>query len=250
MLRTHIAELESLLKQYLTKNPPRSAFQEAFSGAVGRYRQFIQDRPYYPLVDIGEYGGPEDSFKKLCTMALERLPREELDRQTRHWICENLVDGDEFSFFHSTGLSKFGASERLHKSNIDGESFLLSALNGTLRPLQFRYANLLGALRDASDGEIAAWVSCSEPDNAFANIEHVWTLGSAYEEPGQLSRLEQIRGDSVQWGNCYLLLLPKSKAWMLVNHYYFSGFEISLHGEPNFVAEILARNPVRAGFWG
>jgi hypothetical protein len=243
MLRAHVTELESLLSDYLHGNSPQSAFQIAFAAAVGRYSQFIQARPYWPLVDIGEYGGPEDSLRKLCAMALERLPREELDRETRYWIEENLIDGDEFSFFHSSGVSKFGASRCFYRSEIDGESFLLSALNGTLKPPKFRYSHLLSSLRDASNGDIAAWISCSEPDNAFANVEMVWTLGSVYEEPQQLARLEQIRGDSVQWGNCYLLLLPQSKSWMLVNHYYFSGFEISLHAAPEFIAEILAHNP-------
>lgn len=241
-LRIHVADLESLLREYLCEDSPRSAFQIAFAAAVGRYSQFIQARPYYPLLDIGEYGGPEDSLRKLCAMALERLPREELDRETRHWIEENLIDGDEFSFFHSNGVSKFGASLRLYRSEIDGESFLLSALNGTLKPPQFRYSNLLSSLRDASNGEIAAWISCSEPDNAFANVEAVWTLGSVYEEPQRLARLEQVRGDSVQWGNCYLLLLPKSKSWMLVNHYYFSGFEVSLHATQEFIEEILVHS--------
>lgn len=121
MLRAHVAELESLLSEYLHGDSPRSAFQIAFAAAVGRYSQFIQARPYWPLVDIGEYGGPEDSLRKFCAMALERLPREELDRETRYWIEENLIDGDEFSFFHSSGVSKFRASRCFYRSEIDGK---------------------------------------------------------------------------------------------------------------------------------
>lgn len=120
----------------------------------------------------------------------------------------------------------------IDRSIIEGESFLLPALNGTFKPLPFLYSELLSTLTETSGDELAAWAMCSEPDNAFALVDNVWSLGNVYEEARQI---EQTRGDSVQWGNCYLLLLPKSKNWMLVNYYRFNGFEISLHGTREFI---------------
>jgi hypothetical protein len=120
----------------------------------------------------------------------------------------------------------------------------LSSLNGTLKPLSFKFSDLLQVLNELSGGELAAWVLCSEPDNAFAAIESIWSLGNVYEEDNQLAKIEQIRGDSVQWGNCYQLLLPKSKKWALVNFYYFDGFEMSLYGENSFLNEVLSHNKV------
>lgn len=168
-----------------------------------------------PLKDLMAMSGNE--LTKYASKALERLPREELDRATKKWVSENLIDG---------------------------ESFLLSSLNGTIKPLSFNYADMLQALKEVSDEELAIWVFCSEPDNMFAAIESVWSLGHVYEETNQLAKIEQIRGDSVQWGNCYQLLLPKSKAWMLLNYYYFEGFEMSLLGDKAFINKVLAHNKI------
>lgn len=113
--------------------------------------------------------------------------------------------------------------------------------------MPFLYSDLLATLKATGGGELAAWVSCSEPDNAFAHVGDIWSLGDVYEEANRLAQLEQTRGDAVQWGNCYLLLLPKHKTWMLVNHYHFSGLEISLHGTPEFVGAVLQRLEPNAG---
>ena len=243
MLHGHINELQRLLSEFLGDSFSRSDFVKLFSKALERYKETINDRPYYPLNDICQLNRfSDEEFKKYCLQALERLPREELDRTTRHWLEKELVDDDAFNFFKPDGVSKFGESAVLYSSKIDGESFLLSALNGTLKPLSFRYVDLLAALKVVGNSELAAWVYCSEPDNAFAHIENVWSLGSVYEEPSQLSQIEQTRGDSVQWGNCYLLLLPKSKSWMLVNHCHFDGFEIALHGHKDFIGGVLRHN--------
>jgi hypothetical protein len=234
MLEHYIEKLETLLKQLIDYSLSEAEFKALYSSALNEYEKYISDRPYWPLKDLVAMSGSD--LLKYSSQALERLPREELDRTTKQWVSENLIDGEEFSF------EIYEEKVELYSSKIEGESFLLSSLNGTLKPLSFKFSDLLQVLKELSGGELAAWVLCSEPDNAFACIESIWSLGNVYEEDNQLSKIEQIRGDSVQWGNCYQLLLPKSKNWALVNFYYFEGFEMSLYGESSFLNEVLSHN--------
>lgn len=236
MLEQYIERLQTLLKELLNSSLSEAEFQSLYSSALKGYEDYISDRPYWPLKDLVAMSGKD--LLKYGAQALERLPREELDRSTRVWITENLIDEDEFSF------ETFDENVELYSTEIDGESFLLSSLNGTLKPLSFKFADLLCALKETSGGELATWVICSEPDNAFAAIESIWSLGNVYEESSQLAKIEQIRGDSVQRGNCYQILLPKSKNWMLVNYYYFEGFKMSLYGSNDYLNEVLSHNKV------
>ena len=234
MLKNYIKRLETLLNELIDLSLSEEEFQSLYSIALSEYEQYISDRPYWPLKDLMAMSGNE--LTKYAAKALERLPREELDRATKKWVSENLIDGEEFNF------DIFDEKIELYSTKVDSESFLLSSLNGTIKPLSFNYADMLQVLKEVSDEELATWVFCSEPDNMFAAIESVWSLGHVYEETNQLAKIEQIRGDSVQWGNCYQLLLPKGKAWMLLNYYYFEGFEMSLLGDKAFINKVLAHN--------
>lgn len=236
MLENHINKLEGLLKKLIDQSISESKFRPLFRTALSEYENYISDRPYYPLKELDTMEGSE--LLKYASQALERLPREELDRTTEKWISDNLVDGDEFNF------DIFDEKVQLYSTKIDGESFLLSALNGTIKPLSFHFADMLQVLKELSGGELATWVFCEEPDNAFAAIGSIWSLGDVYKEANQLAKIEQTSGDSVQWGNCYQFLLPKSKKWMLLNHYYFNGFEMSLHSNNSFINKVLSHNKV------
>lgn len=236
MLEHHIKRLEALLKQLIGSSLSETDFKVLYRSALDEYEKYILDRPYWPLKDLLGMSGSD--LLTYSSQALERLPREELDRTTKQWITDNLINGEEFCF------EIYEEKIELYSSKIEGESFLLSSLNGTLKPLSFKFSDLLQVLKELSGGELAAWVICSEPDNAFATIESIWSLGKVYEEDNQLSKIEKIRGDSVQWGNCYQLLLPKSKKWALVNFYDFNGFEMSLYGENSFLNKVLSHNKI------
>jgi hypothetical protein len=236
MLENHIDKLKNLLKELLDSSMSENEFRPLYRIALSEYENYISDRPYYPLKELETMEGSE--LLDYASQAFERLPREELDRTTEKWISENLVDGDEFNF------DIFDEKVQLYSTNIDSESFLLSSLNGTIKPLSFNFADMLQVLKELSGGELATWGFCLEPDNAFAAIGSVWSLGDVYEETNQLAKIEQISGESVQWGNCYQLLLTKSKKWMLLNHYYFQGFEMSLHGNNSFINKVLSHNKI------
>lgn len=226
----HAATLEATLNGFVSGNLPRTAFLVAFRDALHSYANAVDSRPYYPLQDIAESGhAPDDQLRRLCSQAVERLPRELLDRSTRQWMVDNLVAGDGFNFMNPDGSSKFGIAYMLHATPIEKMSFLLSAVNGNIRPASFKYETLLRALCVLSQGQLATWVLCYEPDGAGTHIHSLWSLGNTYEEPEQLANLEQISGQDVQWGNCYLLLLPADRSWLLVNRYNFREFSIELH---------------------
>ena len=86
---------------------------------------------------------------------------------------------------------------------------------------------------------MATWVYGTEPDNALAVIDRVWSLGDAYKESDQLRHLE--RHPAPEGGGSYLMLLPKSKQWMLMNEYDYERFTIYLHGHRQFIADIASR---------
>jgi len=238
MLKTHISTLHYLLCKLLNSTLSEKDFRNEFGSALSKYAEYIKDRPYAPLNDLTLMSG--EKLRTLALEALQRLPREELDRGTREWLKSNLVYEYGFIFNDESRQSTFGEVVQLYQTKIEKASFLLSALNGTIQQPTFKYAELLTVLKEHSSNELAAWVLCTEPDGAFAHIDHVWTLGEAYEEPEQLAQIEQIQGGSVSWGDCFLMLLPKSKNWMLLNTYRFSSFEISLHAKAEFVDAVLS----------
>jgi hypothetical protein len=228
----HADSMETCLREFLKGSLSRPEFLDVFREALNQYKNVVNSRPYYPLEDIVDSWPKSDQqLKELCSQAVERLPRELLDRSTRQWIADNLVLDESFSFANPDETSKFGASLVLYRTGVERQSFLLSAINGSLRPAPFKYEALLQTLRALAGEQLATWALCSEPDGALAIIDSVWSLGPTFEEPEQLSQLERIRGDHVQWGNCYLLLIPADRTWLLVNHYNFSELRIELHAD-------------------
>ncbi|WP_139174838.1 hypothetical protein [Lysobacter enzymogenes] len=236
----HATAMESALRGYTSGVLSLSVFLETFREAFAAYSAAVDSKPYYPLAEIAaatlsrSYNGLES----LCEQALDRLPRELLDRTTRLWITNHLIDSDGFNFTGPGGASHFGDMRQLYSTPIKRESFLLSALDGAIKPAPFNYENLLAALRTVAEGELATWALCTEPDNAFAYIDSLWSLGNAFQELEQLAKLEQLNARHVQGGQCYLLLIPASRNWLLVNSYDFSELSIVLHGDTQLLARV------------
>lgn len=227
--------LESLVDRTIDENQFRNEYSEVYMTLKECLPDGPRDRPYYPLNDLLEMSG--DQLLKFAAMAIPRIPREILARQTQEWVYEKLTDGGDYFLLDKANLEKlFVSSKKLYFTEI-ANSILLSAMNGKIST-PFDYGALLKKIKTLAGSEPAAWVQCSEPDNAFANIERPWTLGNdIYLEHGHLSKLERIDPGSVQGGNCYCLLVPESKSWLLLHTYLFSSLEIAIYGEPAFVGE-------------
>jgi hypothetical protein len=83
----------------------------------------------------------------------------------------------------------------------------------------------------------------------LAVIDRIWSLGDAYYESDQLRFIE--RQPAPEGGGSYLMLLPKSKQWMLINEYDCERFTIYLHGCREFienVAEQIGAAPIGNGY--
>ena len=276
-------DLSEVLQQYVYGKITRKKFSKRFPGILKKYEETIDDSAYYPLdilvptADNSDRAWKENmlsmyrneiarlesllehnepsysetlSDQKLiehCKEALERLPVEILDRTTKAWLEENIVNDVFFEFLDSKDISKFGYHEVIYQTPIEHESFLLSALNGKLRQCHISYPNLLQTLEDLSDSQRATWVQCSEPDGAIAAIEISSSFTDAYKDFDQFNWIEQTSGDSVQWGTCYLILLPEDKSWMLANINTFREFKIELHGNQQFVESVIEKMKISKG---
>jgi hypothetical protein len=205
-----------------------------------------QMMPFVPFVRVPD-------VDTAIEQALDRLPKEALDRSTRCWAERMLISSDDggtcFMFFNDDGKSRFGTHAAIYSTRIDADSFLLSSLNGTITQPPFRYSQLLTALRDLGGNELASWAYGTEPDNALAVIERIWSMGDAYAESDQLRQLE--RQPAPEGGGSYLMLLPKSKRWMLLNEYDHERFTVYLHGNRQFILDVASMvNATPAWEWG
>ena len=148
-----VEPLIKLLDQFLHGGMAQTKFQLQFKTALEEYESKVGSRGYSPLAVVAN---PEEHhlphYLKYCKEALERLPKEALDRSTRHWVEQTLVEDDgRFSYFRFTdpaGVSLFGSCQLLYSTPIDGMSFLLSEMNGTIVRSNFAYQKLLEALRN------------------------------------------------------------------------------------------------------
>lgn len=247
-----ILPLAELIRRFLSGKYDYRQFQREFGPALHEYQRQIKGRAYSPLEVIADIPSHcKADLRKYCQEALERLPKEALDRATRDWVESTLIANEDgytyFSFFARNGHSHFGSHAGFYSSPIERDSFLLSAFNGTLKPIAFRYVDLLAALRAIGGNEPATWVYGIEPDGALAIIHKVWSLGDAYAESYHLQLLE--RHPSPEGGGSYLMLLPKSKSWLLLHNYDYEQLTISLHGASSFITAVAARIGVQPE-WG
>jgi hypothetical protein len=247
-----VKPLQELLLRFLAGEWDYPAFQPLFRKALSSYAASIMDRPYWPLDVIADIPAHvREKLNDYCRQALDRLPKEALDRSTRVWIDRVLISNEDghtaFSFFLPDGASRFGTHAVFYSTCIDDDCFLLSALNGIIPKPSFSYAGLLGALRENANGELASWVYGTEPDNALAIVNRVWSLGDSFKECYHLRQLEQE--PAPQGGASYLMLLPRSREWMLLNEYYSGCFTISLHAQRSFIERIASAVDVMPD-WG
>jgi hypothetical protein len=248
MYRSYVINLMSLLAQFSRSDLTREQFLSAFTPAVASYEALIGARPYWPIKDICDSAAwSDDELKRYCSQALERLPYELLDRETAPWVYKNLVERDGYytsvEFFRSGGVSKFGSHVILYSTPVEEESFLLSGVNGTLKPMSFRYAHLLLALQALTSNEPAAWVSAYEIDNSHAEVSVFASLNNPYNTVRQIANFEKFDLASTQGNDYSLFLLPEGKKWMLLNQYTSDStdqFEVSLHGEKSFLQAVCA----------
>lgn len=239
-----VEPLGEIITRFLAGDFDYFEFRRQFQPALKSYEKSINDRAYWPLdviADIPKHC--KSNLREWCQQALERLPKEALDRSTRNWLESTLISNDEgytyYSFYTNDGESRFGAHAVIFSTKVEHDSFLLSSLNGTIKQPPFRYSNLLTTLREIGGDELATWVYGTEPDNALAVIDRIWSLGDAYSESDQLRHLE--RQPSPEGGGSYLMLLPKSKQWMLMNEYDYGRFTIYLHGCREFIADVASQ---------
>jgi hypothetical protein len=247
-----IEPLAEVITRFLAGDFDYSEFRRQFQPVLESYEKSINDRAYWPLgviADIPKHC--KTNLHEWCHQALERLPKEALDRSTRCWLESTLIGNDDgytyFSFFGNDGESRFGTHAAIYSTRIDRDSFLLSSLNGTIKRPRFQYPNLLTALRVIGGNELASWVYGTEPDNALAVIDRIWSLGDAYSESEQLRHIE--RQPAPEGGGSYLMLLPKSKQWMLMNEYDYERFTIYVHGRREFIADVASQLGVEPD-WG
>lgn len=239
-----IEPLAEIITGFLDDDFDYREFQRRFQPALKSYEKSIGARANSPLEAIADIPKHcESNLREWCQQALDRLPKEALDRSTRCWLESTLIANENgytyFSFFGTDGKSRFGTHAAIYSTSIDRDSFLLSSLNGTIKRPRFQYSQLLSALRDVGGNELASWVYGTEPDNAFAEIDSIWSLGDSYSESDQLRYIE--RQPALEGGGSYLMLLPKSKQWLLMNEYDYERFTIYLHGRREFIAEIASR---------
>ena len=167
--------LAEIISGFLALDFDYAEFKRRFQPALKAYEKSINAHAYWPLdviADIPKHC--KSNLVEWCQQALDRLPKEALDRSTRCWLESTLIANDDgytyFSFFGNDGNSRFGTHAALYSTGIDRDSFLLSSLNGTIKPPRFQYAKLLAALRETGGDELASWVYGTEPDLSLIHI--------------------------------------------------------------------------------
>lgn len=240
-----VKPLEELLLEVTNKKLSLTDFQPQFDLALKRYENKIGDRAYSPLSGIRDncLKWSRMELRQNVEQALERLPQEALDRSTRLWFQDNLIEGgyaEHLSHFdfHKSEQSKFGHQVELFSTPIDKGSFLVSALNGTLKPLSFVYSDLLKILKGKCLGNLATWVYGIEPDNAIAIIEWITSLGDPFSSDVDILGNSIERNPAPEGGMSYLMLLPKDKDWMLLHVFDYHVFSIQLHGNKQFLSSV------------
>lgn len=233
-----VGPLQSLISRFVKKQIDSDTFKRELPGALAAY-ETATGKPRSPkLHALTE----KLFFSELRERGREAL-RELANQSTRAWIERHLIaqlDGpySDFSFFRADGQSLFGRCARLHETPIADGGFLYSSLAGVTKPLPFDYRALLATLREVGGHEPAAWAHCVEVDGAIADIFSVYNWGDVYDQVHHLQEFEFPRTPEHRGG--YVLLLPESRRWMLVNADEQT-FTIDLHGSEAFVAEVLKR---------
>lgn len=268
--------LESQIDSYLNGSSSEMEFINQYPKALAAFDNSIDENPWHPLdllvptesnserawktqmiamqrqhiaeLEATLEGGNEsyaemlssNERKKLCKQALVSIRSQIQSVSAKMWVQENLVDDVEFNFKKSDGTSIFGASRVLYSTIILQESFLLTALSGALAKPKFHFSEILNAVRDANETTDCFWARCSEIDGAIAHVEIALPReDSAFDQHDQLVWIEHTTGQEVQWGDCYLLLIPYTHLWMLKISNNFRNLSIELHGDNNLINSVM-----------
>jgi hypothetical protein len=262
-----------LIQNYLNNEIDQVNFNNSYPPLLAKYEEDIDDSAYYPLdvlapsennddkawkqnmkeMYLSEIAKLDDMLednepsysetmsvekqKEHCREALERLPIELLDRSTKSWVKDELLEDDEFIFFDERKRSKLGCHKVLYVAPLESESFLITALNGSMPKFDFDYSELLQCLKKHGGHQRATWIRCSEPDG-FSNIEVSQFFTDPYQDIENLHWIEHTGSQSTQGGVCHLILIAEDRSWMLLHTNTFSEFKIELHGSRQFIDEV------------
>ena len=262
-----------LIKNYLNNDIDQAHFNNSYPPLLAKYEEDVDDSAYYPLdilvpsesnddkawkqnmreMYLSEIAKLEDMLednepsysetmsvekqKEHCREALERLPIELLDRSTKSWVENVLLEDEEFVFFDECESPKLGDHKVLYVTSLENESFLITALNGNMPKFDFNYPELLKNLKKHGGSQRATWVRCSEPDG-FSNIEVGRFSTDPYQDIENLRWIEHTDSQSTQGGVCHLILVSEDRSWMLLHTNTFSEFKIELHGSKQFLDKL------------
>ena len=180
----------------------------------------------------------EQQQKELCQEALKYMPKAALDRASKEWVEDNLIEEDQFVFVDDKGNSKLGSYEILYQEKLVRRSFIMTAFSGGLPKLKFNYALLIETLKKHSPGD-TVWLRCSEPDGFSAVESSPWYTDPA-EETENLNWLEYTDPQSTQWGPIYLIFMSADREWLLVHANNFEEFSMTLYGAEEFLSNVLS----------
>jgi hypothetical protein len=262
-----------LIHDYLENKVDQKQFNRSYPSLLAEYEEGIDDSASYPLDILAPSESNDDKAwkedmremylselakldvllddnepsysetisvekqKELCKEVLERLPIELLDRDTKLWVENTLLEDGGFVFFDDKNCSKLGGHKVLYVTPLENESFLITSLNGNMPKLEFEYRGLLKQLKKHGKSEHATWVRCSEPDG-FSSIEVSQFFTDPYEDVENLHWIEHTNSESTQGGVCHLILVAEDRSWMLLHTNKFNEFKIELHGSQRLIADV------------
>jgi hypothetical protein len=262
-----------LIQNFLNDEVNQAHFNSTYPPLLAKYEEDIDDSAYYPLDILAPSDCNDDKAwkqnmremylseiakldellednepsysetmsvekqKEHCREALERLPIELLDRSTKSWVEDELLEDEKFVFFDNSNRSKLGSHDVLYVTPLENESFLITALNGNMPKLDFNYGELLQSLKKHGGSQRATWVRCSEPDG-FSYIEVSQFFTDPYQDIENLHWIEHSASQDTQGGVCHLILIAEDRSWMLLHTNTFDEFKIELHGSKQFMDKL------------
>lgn len=276
MLLTEEQKIFELLKNYVNGGMSRSEFTESYSKLLPELNDKLDEGLYNPLdiivptKDNNEQAWKENmremylreienldnlleedepsyseklsdhQQKELCQEAIKYMPMAALDRSSKKWIENNLIEDEEFVFFDGQGKSKLENHKVLYEAKLVDKSFIMTAFCGGLSQLDFKYSELIDVLKESDEGKNTVWVRCSEPDGFASVASSPWHTDTS-DEIENLNWLEYIDPETTQWGVCHLVFMPSNKEWLLVHTNDFDNFSIALHGKEAFISNVLKK---------
>ncbi len=246
-----IRNIGDIVQSFLEGALSRTNFYPVFEQIADSYRQTGGKLLYAIDSILINKNLPEDEFRSKCKELLIWYQKIEASTDTENWISREIVEDEaSFNFFDESGRSKFNEHKMLYRTDIEFSSFLMSALNGIIKPTKFSHELLVAVLREIEGDDSAAWAHCIEVDGLHAHISIYngsmktppngtlyWE--SAYENYlDEMNIVERTSMDDYQSSTSYYILIPKSRKWALVHSYFTNSFEIVLHGSHDLLHQV------------